>query len=449
MIAHPQPDAPTRGVTVPSPAPEPDSPFGNTPPTAGGKMVWIAALAAILVLAITVVLVLSHVTAHQSAPAMGATASAQSEKGTSAAGDDRAPPISLSPAQQGRIGVTFTTATLGLMSREVRAVAQVTFDETRVKAIAPKLDGWVDKLYVDATGQPVRAGDALFSIYSPMLVTAQEELLLAKRLSADVQQGTSDAVSGASGLIESARRRLQYWDIAPSDIARLEQTGQVQKTLILRSPVSGVVLEKNVLAGQKIMAGEAIYKVADLSTVWIEGQIYEQDLPLVRIGATVSAEFEALPGERRTGRITYIYPTLNPETRTARVRVALTNPGLALKPGMYATLLVNATSATTVLSVPRAAVLETGQRTLVFVQRADGMLEPRDVVLGTMSADRAQVLRGLAPGEKVVGSATFLVDAESNLGSALGGMGNMPGMDVRPKATRTPAAPGRPQDEKR
>lgn len=435
-----EPGASARDVLSTSTARQ--SPFGREPVTSRGRIVLVASLVAVLVLAVVIVLVVTRITAHRSALAQSAATLASAGAATHTAdGGDRARPISLSPADQERIGVAFATATVGSMRREVRAVAQVTFDETKVTTIAPKLDGWVDHLYVDATGQPIRAGEPLFSIYSPMLVTAQEELLLAKRLSADVQQGTSDAVSGASGLLESARRRLQYWDIAPSDVARLERTGEIQKTLVLRSPVGGVVLEKRVLAGQKIMAGEPLYKVADLSTVWVEGQIYEQDLAFVHVGAQVTVEFEALPGVPRAGRIAYIYPTLDTETRTARVRVALSNPHLLLKPGMYATLLVNTTGRTAVLSVPRSAVLETGQRTLVFVQRTDGMLEPRDVVIGAKSDDRAQILSGVVDGEKVVASATFLVDAESNLGSALGGMANMPGMDIASPSGEAKIAP--------
>jgi Cu(I)/Ag(I) efflux system membrane fusion protein len=193
--------------------------------------------------------------------------------------------------------------------------------------------------------------------------------------------------------------------------------------------VSGVVIEKNVLGGQKIMAGEALYKVADLSDVWLEGEVFERDLPAVRVGTDVKAEFDALPGEVRTGRVSYLYPTLNPETRTARIRVALRNPRMQLKPGMYATIRIEG-AAENAVSVPRSAVLSTGERTMVFVRRKDGMLEPREVKIGESTEDRTRIISGLTVGETVVASATFLVDAESNLSSSLGGMGDMPGMDI-------------------
>jgi Cu(I)/Ag(I) efflux system membrane fusion protein len=354
----------------------------------------------------------------------GATPSAQT-----------AQPVMISAEAAQRIGVTYAPVTLGPMSREVRTVAQVTYDETRVKSISPKIDGWVEQLYVNYTGQPVSAGQPLLTVYSPMLVSAQEELLLAAKLKTSLSGASGDTRSSANDLESASRRRLQYWDISAAEIERIERTGQVRKTLTLRSPVSGVVIEKNVLGGQKIMSGEALYKVADLSTVWVEGEVYERDLHEVRIGAAVNAEFDALPGEIREGRISYLYPTLNPETRTARIRVALPNPGMRLKPGMYATIRIRGASANA-LTVPRSAVLSTGERNLVFVRRKDGMLEPRNVTIGESTEDRTQVLSGVSVGETVVASATFLVDAESNLGSSLGGMGDMPGMDIAKPAPK-------------
>jgi Cu(I)/Ag(I) efflux system membrane fusion protein len=344
-------------------------------------------------------------------------------------------PVMISAEAAQRIGVTFAPVTLGPIMREIRTVAQVTFDETRVKIISPKIDGWVEQLYVNFNGQPVSAGQALLSVYSPMLVSAQEELLLASKLSRSLADASSEARSGSNDLSAAARRRLLYWDISPAEIERIERTGQVRKNLMLRSPVSGVVIEKNVFGGQRIMAGEALYKVADLSDVWIEGEVFERDLPAVRVGTDVKAEFDALPGEVRTGRVSYLYPTLNPETRTARVRVTMQNPGMRLKPGMYATIRIEG-AAEGAISVPRSAVLSTGERTMVFVRRPDGMLQPREVKIGESTEDRTRIISGVSVGESVVASATFLVDAESNLGSSLGGMGDMPGMDITKPSDR-------------
>ena len=358
--------------------------------------------------------------------------------GMSASGNDAPQAVSLTAEQSRRIGVTYAVATVAPFEKEVRTVGQITVDETRVQAVSPKIDGWVDRLYVNATGQPVSAGEPLLTIYSPMLVQAQEELLLAKGLQRDMAGASADAHGGATSLVESARRRLTYWDIPEGEIADIERSGQVRKTLTLHSPATGYVLEKNLVAGQRIMAGEALYRIADLRTVWVEGEVFEQDLADTRVGQVVHADLTALPGEHRMGRISYIYPTLSPDTRTARVRVVLPNADLRLKPGMYATLRIVGAARPGVLTVPRDAVLSTGERHVLFVQAPDGTLVPREVAVGATTDERIEVLRGLTEGEKVVASATFLVDAESNLAKALGGMGGMPGMEVSTPPTPLP-----------
>ena len=203
----------------------------------------------------------------------------------------------------------------------------------------------------------------------------------------------------------------------------------MRRTVTLRSPYGGVVTEKLVLAGQRIMPGDVAYRITDLSRIWLEGEVFERDLAAVRLGLPVSAEFTALPGEVRTGQVTYVYPTVDPETRTARIRVELPNPGLALKPGMYATIRFAAPSDPT-LSVPRSAVLSTGERHLLFLRDSSHRFVPRLVTLGAASDDRVEILAGVSEGDTVVASGTFLVDAESNLGTLMGGMGNMPGMDI-------------------
>jgi Cu(I)/Ag(I) efflux system membrane fusion protein len=399
------------------------------------RVVRTAIYAAVIVVAVIGVY---FATRGKDTPAPAAAAHVRS--GAPASGD-LGKSVTLSAAETRRIGVTYATAQVGALAKQVRTVGQVTFDETRVKSISPKIDGWVEQLYVNATGQPVSAGQPLLTIYSPMLVSAQEELLLAKRLESDVSGASSDARQNASDLLASARRRLAYWDIPERQIAQIERSGQVEKTLTLRASAGGYVLEKNVLAGQKIMAGDALYKVADLSTVWVEGEVFEQDIATVRVGQAVHADFDALPGEHRLGRISYIYPTLDPQTRTVRVRVVLSNSDLRLKPGMYATILIAGTERANVLTVPRSAVLATGERSIIFVRDASGSLTPREVSVGAANDERVEILRGLSPGETVVSSATFLVDAESNLGTALGGMGNMPGMDMTTPPKPLPAKP--------
>ena len=353
--------------------------------------------------------------------------------------------VMLDGKAQRRIGVTYAPVLLGTLGREVRTVGQVSVDETRLRTIALKVDGWVERLYVDYVGKPVVRGTALFTLYAPMVVTAQEELLLAHRLAANVSGASAETRISAADLVASARQRLRWWDVTEQDIARIERTGVVERTVTFYAPAGGVVLEKNVTAGQKVMAGDALFRIADLSSVWVDGDVYERDLSSLRVGQPAIAMFEALPSERLTGRIAYIYPTLSPETRTTRVRITLPNTRGLLKPGMYATLLMATDAEQTVLNVPRGAVLETGARNLVFIVRRDGQLEPRQVEIGASSGDRIQILRGVAAGDTVVASATFLIDAESNLGTALGGMGNMPGMDVntKPVVPASPTAPAR------
>ncbi|MEO8295361.1 MAG: efflux RND transporter periplasmic adaptor subunit, partial [Gemmatimonadota bacterium] len=409
-----------------------DSPFGARPATRRSRFITLGLFGLGLAGAAGAVILFTRKPADQILPA-GHQHGASPEA-------DSARVVMLSAADARRIGVTFAVATLGPLERDVRTVAQVTYDETRVASIATKVDGWVEQLYVNAIGQPVRRGDPLFSLYSPMIMTAEQDLLLARQLENNVADGTPDAVTGAAALTASARRRLEYWDVPEAEVERLLRSGTVSRSVILRSQVSGVVIEKPVLLGQRIMAGDPVYRVADLSTVWVEGEVFERDLPAIRIGQPVTAELQALPGITHTGTITYISPMLNPDTRTATVRVVLSNGRLELKPGMYATLRFT-TSGAPGLSIPRSAVLVTGERALAFFKRADGSFEPRQVTLGRTTDERVEVLSGLVAGDSVVTSATFLVDAESNLGTIMGGMGNMPGMDIREGADSVTSRP--------
>jgi Cu(I)/Ag(I) efflux system membrane fusion protein len=373
-----------------------------------------------------VVAVVAYMLVLRNSPPSAALVAASAQEGAIVSPTEM--PVTLGAEGQTRIGVTFAPVLWGPLDREVRTVAQVNVDETRVKTVAPLVEGWVDRLFVDFTGQSVRAGDPLFSLYSPMVVSAEEELILAKRLESGVGGGTPEARQSAAALLEAARRRLRYWGIPDEEILRAERTEQAGRTVTFRSGYTGVVLEKGVTAGQRLMPGDVAYRIVDLSQVWLEGEVFERDLPAIRLGLTVRAEFAALPADVRTGRIAYIYPTIDPQTRTARIRVELPNPGLVLKPGMYATIRF-ATPGTPTLSVPRSAVLSTGERNLVFV-RSGTHFVPHLVSIGSATDDRVEILSGVLRGDTVVASGTFLMDAESNLGSLLGGMGNMPGMDM-------------------
>ena len=340
---------------------------------------------------------------------------------------DEAQPVSLTEDASRRIGVTYATVTRGSLPRTVRSVGFVTYDETRLTTVSPKIDGWVERLFVDFTGAPVQAGQPLMEVYSPALVTAQEELLLARRLLDETRAGGGvRSVERAEELLDAARRRLAYWDVPEGEINAIEERGTVTKTLTLRAPAGGIVVEKDVVEGARILPGMNLYRIADLSRVWVDAEVFEKDLSLVQEGQHALVSFESYPGEMFHGSVTYVYPTVSSAARTGRVRLELANPGLRLKPGMYAQVELHGPAIEDVLLLPRTAVLQTGERSVVFHRMPDGQLHPMDVVTGLSSGDQVQVLSGVREGHVVVASATFLIDAESNLGSA---MANMAGMD--------------------
>jgi Cu(I)/Ag(I) efflux system membrane fusion protein len=329
-------------------------------------------------------------------------------------------PVQLTESAARSIGVTYATVGRRAIDRVVRTVGTVEYDETRLANLNPKIEGWVERLHVDFTGAPVRKGQPLLELYSPMLVSAQEELILARRLA---NEATGErAKRNAQTLLESSRRRLAYWDIPASQIARIEETGQPTKTLTLRAPASGIVVEKNVVEGGRIMPGMDVFKIADLSTVWVEGEVFEKDLSLATEGQTAEVTFESYPGEVFTGVIAYVYPSVSASSRTGRVRIELSNPGTRLRPGMYANIRLAVRGLTEGLVIPRSAVLFTGERAIVFVRHDNNVLMPHEVTTGLVAGNEIEVLAGLEEGQQVVTSAGFLIDAESNLGASMGAM---------------------------
>ncbi len=341
-------------------------------------------------------------------------------------GGGDAQPVTLDEEGARRIGVTFATVTTGSLPRTVRTVGFVTYDETRLTSVSPKIEGWVEHLYVNFTGAPVRAGQPLLEVYSPALVSAQEELLLAKRFLDEAREGGGlQAQEKAEQLLDAARRRLAYWDIPQDLIQAIEEGGSVTKTLTLRAPATGVVVEKNVVEGARIAPGMELFRLADLGRVWVEAEVFEKDLSMVRNGQHAMVSFEAYPGEMFHGSVTYVYPVVSPEARTGRVRLELQNPDLKLKPGMYAQVELHGANMEETLLIPRSAVLQTGERSMVFHRMSNGQLHPMEVVTGLSSGDQIQVLSGLREGHVVVASATFLIDAESNLGAAMAAMAGM------------------------
>jgi membrane fusion protein, copper/silver efflux system len=338
--------------------------------------------------------------------------------------------VRIDPRMVRSLGITLATAELGPVRREIRTTGNVTFDETLLSTVTPKFGGFVERLFVDFTGQSVRRGQPLLEIYSPELVSAQEELLAAIRLERQLSQSVAPGVAERSGgLVEAARRRLLLWDISPAQVQQVESTGEVRRTLTLYAPFTGFVVEKAVQAGQSVQAGEALYRLADLSRVWVEADVFEQDLRFLRLDEPARVEIGAYPGEDFTGLVSYVYPDVRPDTRTGRVRVQLANPDGRIRPGMFATVRLDTPAVERAVLVPRDAVMRTGTRDLVFVEQSPGTYETREVRVGSEAGIDVQILSGLLAGERVVSRANFILDAESRLMETMMGQPGMPGTE--------------------
>ncbi|MFA6903258.1 MAG: efflux RND transporter periplasmic adaptor subunit [Gallionellaceae bacterium] len=336
--------------------------------------------------------------------------------------EDGAITVKISTDKVQKLGVKIEKAMLRQLSSTVRAVGQVQPDERRVYTIAPKFEGWVEQLHVDATGDVVKAGQVLFDVYSPELISAQREYLIALQGVKAMQDAAAEAQGGMQELAQASLLRLQSWDIGAEDLRKLRETGEVKRTIAYRSPVTGIVMEKTAQKGMRFMPGEMMYKIADLSTLWIIADVAEQESGLLRIGQAARVRLDAYPGREFSSRITYVYPTLNAQTRTTAVRLQMANLAGLLRPGMYAQLeLAGLGSKGRVVSVPDTAVIYSGRREIVLVQLAEGRYEAREVKLGARSDDYVEVKEGVGAGENVVVSANFLIDAESNLKAVIAG----------------------------
>jgi Cu(I)/Ag(I) efflux system membrane fusion protein len=323
-------------------------------------------------------------------------------------GEDGGKTISVDAATVQKMGVRTAVVTKGPLRRVIRTVGSIDYNETALADVTTKFRGWIENLYVDSTGKQVRKGEPLFDIYSPDLYSAQNEYVLAMNQ------------PGASGLKNSARQKLKLFDISEDQIAELEESRQAQRTLRVDAPIDGIVVEKMAVRGQMVEAGMKLYRLADLAIVWVQSQIYEQDLALLRLGQEAEVSLSYLPDRKFRGRVTYIYPTVDEKTRTARVRMEFHNPGLFLKPGMFATVELLAEAKPDALLVPDSAVLRSGERNTVFVAVDDGHFEPRDVQLGARAENNAyEVISGLHAGERVVTSGQFMLDSESQLHEAI------------------------------
>ncbi len=324
------------------------------------------------------------------------------------------------------IGVRSASAAQATLEEQIRTVGRVGYDERKFTQVTLKVSGWVRKVFVDSIGRSVRKGEPLFTIYSPDLLATQDEYLLAlKTRSKLVSSPLDEAKANADALVVSARERLRLWDVTDSQIVALEHQGKAEPVLTIYAPSSGIVMKREALPGKYVEPGTTLYEIADISTVWISADIYESEMAAVKINQPARVTFAAYPEETFHGKVSYVYPTMNPETRTAGVRLEFANPGWRLKPGMYGNVTLQ-TNAVSTLVVPKEAVLNTGLRQLVFMDLGQGRYEPVPVKLGRRGQDDVEVMEGLKEGDRIVTSANFLLDAESKLASA-SSMQNMMG----------------------
>ncbi len=344
-------------------------------------------------------------------------------------------PLQLSPQRLQSIGVTSAEVHAKPLFNEIRAVGNVAVDERRQSYVQTRFSGWIQKVYADSTYQYVRKGQPLFTIYSPELVTTEQEYLLARQNSNLLKSSTVPGVaSGANSLLSSAQQRLKQWEVPQREIQRLESTGQVRHDLEVDSPVSGYITERNALPNLYVQPATRLYTVADLSTVWVFAEVFQSDVAQIRVGQSATVTSDAYPGRTFSGRVDFIYPEVNMSTRTVKARLVFRNPGLKLTPGMFVNVDLKVPLGRH-LAIPASGVFHTGTRNVVFIDHGNGYLVPQDITLGPRAGDEYVVLKGLKPGDRVVTSANFLVDSESQLQAALG--------SFAPPPPPTSAAPGK------
>lgn len=329
--------------------------------------------------------------------------------------------VSIDPARQQLIGLRTAEVKRENIAGSWRTVGRVQVDPTGVRKINVKVEGYVEKVYVDFVGKSVRRGEALFSLYSPELLAAQNEYLLALRTRNALASGGALAANG-DALVASARHKLELWDVPRSEIARLERTGQPSRRLTFVSPISGVVTSKNLVEGSRLAAGDTPYEVSDLSAVWVMADAYEADQPKVQVGMAAMLTLQAYPNRVFRGDVAFIDPLLDPKTRTAKVHLHFPNPTGELKPEMFGEVVLEGQSRVA-LTIPADSVIHTGTKDVVFVDLGEGKFQPREVQLGAKAADQVEVVKGLERGERVVTRANFLIDSESRLRASLAAMG--------------------------
>ncbi len=336
--------------------------------------------------------------------------------------DDTAGPagtVRIDPVMIQKIGVRTAMAMKRSLSHQVRTPARIAFNEETLSMVHSKFSGWAEKLFVSKTGQRVKKGQPLFSIYSPELVSTQEEYLLALANARILEKSSLPEIrDGARRLVEATRSRLEFFDIPGTVIDELEKTGRIVRDITILSPYRGTVIRMGIMAGHYLTPRDELYRIADLSTVWVFADVYEDDLPWIRTGDAATMQVTTRPGTVFTGRVDYIYPYEEGETRTVKVRLVFANEDAGLRPGMFAGITIHASRRNDVLAIPSEAIVRSGKETLVFVRRDAGLFEPRKVVTGVEADGYTEIVRGLAEHETVVTSAQFLIDSESKLKEA-------------------------------
>ena len=339
--------------------------------------------------------------------------------------------VQLTPDQIRQFGITFDSVAERELQGSVRAAGSIAYDETTLATVAARFDGFIERLYVNITGQQVRLGQPLADIYSPELLAAQEELLLAVRLGSTSDRTLVPGNAPPSDLVAAARQRLRLLGVSNAQIDEVLASGRARRALTIYSPANGVVVEKMAIQGAGVDTGDPLFQIADISRVWVEAELREADAAQIGTGAPATVEVSALPGRRLQGRVDYIYPSLASETRTLKARIRLANPEGRLRPGMYAAVLLSAPSRTA-LTIPASALIRTGERQVVFVAEGASQLRPQEVEIGRESGGLVEVLAGLQRGQRVVTSAQFLLDSESNLATVMKSMiGQMSTSDLR------------------
>ena len=354
--------------------------------------------------------------------------------------------IHIAPERQQLIGVTFATVEQGSSSRSIRSLGKVTIDETRVAHVHTRIEGWIEKVFVDFTGDVVTAGQPMLTIYSPEMLASQQELLLARR-ARDLMQANplASAAEHGESLFEAAKRRLQLWDLSDDQVQQVLGTGEPIRSITVHAPMGGFVTERKAFPNQKVTPDSDLYTITDLSRIWIMADVFESDITAIKVGDPAYVIFPAGGPPSISAKVNYIQPQVDPMTRTLKVRLDAGNPGMRMKPDMFVNVEFGI-PAVSQLTVPAEAVLDTGDRQTVFVDLGDGYLEPRQVVVGQRLGDRVTITRGLTAGERVVASGTFLVDSESQLKAAASGMG-APQHEHGAAPAAKPKDPGAPRHD--